>query len=203
MKKCKSLQEKYISKSRLQYYSSLKEYKKNILLSKNFYIPLSILEVSLKNSLDDYFIKTIGIDWLFDKSFIKPQLQLKIDNAIKILNQNNKLYAKNKQLNHNNLVSELSFGFWMMLLKKPYQQYLRYSDLKQIFPNLPSKKDKSINRHFVFTKLNNIRLFRNKVFHHDKIISKTEYQNMMDEIYKVLSCFDDEIVKITKELNDE
>lgn len=203
MKKCKSLQEKYISKSRLQYYSSLKEYKKNILLSKNFYIPLSILEVSLKNSLDDYFIKTIGIDWLFDKSFIKPQLQLKIDNAIKILNQNNKLYAKNKQLNHNNLVSELSFGFWMMLLKKPYQQYLRYSDLKQIFPNLPSKKDKSINRHFVFTKLNNIRLFRNKVFHHDKIISKTEYQNMMDEIYEVLSCFDDEIVKITKELNDE
>ena len=203
MKKCKSLQEKYISKSRLQYYSSLKEYKKNILLSKNFYIPLSILEVSLKNSLDDYFIKTIGIDWLFDKSFIKPQLQLKIDNAIKILNQNNKLYAKNKQLNHNNLVSELSFGFWMMLLKKPYQQYLRYSDLKQIFPNLPSKKDKSINRHFVFTKLNNIRLFRNKVFHHDKITSKTEYQNMMDEIYEVLSCFDDEIVKITKELNDE
>lgn len=203
MKKCKSFQEKYISKSRLQNYSSLKEYKENILFSKSFYIPLSILEISLKNSLDNYFIKTIGIDWLFNKSFIKPQLQTKIDNAIKILNQNNKLYAKNKKLNHNNLVSELSFGFWMMLLKKPYQQYLRYIDLKQIFPNLPSSKDKKINRHFIFTKLNNIRFFRNKVFHHDKIISKVEYQNMMDEIYEVLSYFDDEIVKITKELNDE
>ena len=201
MKKCKSLQEKFISKSRLQSYSGLKEYRENILFSKSFYAPLSILEVSLKNSLDDHFIKTIGADWLFNKSFIKPQLQIKIDNAIKILNQNNKLYFKNKQLNHNNLVSELSFGFWMMLLKKPYQQYLRYSDLKQILPNLPSSKNRSINRHFIFTKLNNIRLFRNKVFHHDKIISKKEYQNMMDEIYEVLSYFDDEIAEITKELN--
>ena len=201
MKKCKTIQEKYISKSRLSNYSSLKEYKENILFSKSFYIPLSILEVSLKNSLDDYLIDTIGKDWLFEKSFIKPQLQIKIDNAIKILNQNNKLYLKNKQINHNNLVSELSFGFWMMLLKKPYQQYLRYNDLKQIFPNLPSSKNKSVNRHFVFTKLNNIRLFRNKVFHHDKIISKGEYQNMMDEIYDVLSFFDTKIVEIVKELN--
>ncbi len=201
MRKCQTIQEQYISKSRLGKYSNLKEYKENILLSKSFYIPLSILEVSLKNSLDYYFINTIGQDWLFEKTFIKPQLQIKIDNAIKILNQNNKLYAKNKQLNHNNLVSELSFGFWMMLFKKPYQQYLRYSELKQIFPNLPSSKDKSINRHFVFTKLNNIRLFRNKVFHHDKIISKQEYQNMMDEIYEVLSYFDEKIVNITKELN--
>lgn len=201
MKKCKNIQAQFISKSRLASYSNLKEYRDNLLLSKDFYIPLSVIEVSLKNSLDLYFINTIGKDWLFDKSFIKPQLQIKIDSAIKILNQNNKLYSKNKQINHNNLVSELSFGFWMMLLKKPYQQYLRYKDLKQIFPNLPSSKEKKINRHFIFTKLNNIRLFRNKVFHHDKIISKCEYQNMIDEIYEVLSYFDQRIVNITKELN--
>ena len=85
MKKCKSLQEKFISKSRLQSYSGLKEYRENILFSKSFYVPLSILEVSLKNSLDDHFIKTIGTNWLFNKSFIKPQLQIKIENAIKVL----------------------------------------------------------------------------------------------------------------------
>jgi len=39
------------------------------------------------------------------------------------------------------------------------------------------------------------------VFHHDKIISKQEYQNMMDEIYEVLSYYDEKIVNITKELN--
>lgn len=78
-------------------YSGLKEYRENILFSKSFYAPLSILEVSLKNSLDDHFIKTIGADWLFNKSFIKAQLQIKIDNAIKILNQNNKQTIKSQQ----------------------------------------------------------------------------------------------------------
>ena len=199
--KCKSLKKQFISESRLGGYKNFNEYKENLLLSKSFYLPLSILEISLKNSIDNHFVNQIGIDWLFDKDFIKQQLQYKIDNAIKILNQNNKTYNKNKILNHNNLMSELSFGFWIMLLKKPYQQYLRYNDLKQIFPNLPSSKDKKINRHFVFTELNKIRLFRNKVFHHDRIINKSEYKNMMSEIYEILNYFDEEIVQITKELN--
>jgi len=199
--KCKSLKKQFISESRLGGYKNFNEYKENLLLSKSFYLPLSILEISLKNSIDNHFVNQIGIDWLFDKDFIKQQLQYKIDSAIKILNQNNKTYNKNKILNHNNLMSELSFGFWIMLLKKPYQQYLRYNDLKQIFPNLPSSKDKKINRHFVFTELNKIRLFRNKVFHHDRIINKLEYKNMMSEIYEILNYFDEEIVQITKELN--
>ena len=199
--KCKSLKKQFISESRLGGYKNFNEYKENLLLSKSFYLPLSVLEISLKNSIDNHFAKQIGIDWLFDKDFIKQQLQYKINNAIKILNQNNKTYNKNKILNHNNLMSELSFGFWIILLKKPYQQYLRYNDLKQIFSNLPSSKDKKINRHFVFTKLNKIRLFRNKVFHHDRIINKSEYKTMMSEIYEVLSYFDEEIVQITKELN--
>lgn len=58
-----------------------------------------------------------------------------------------------------------------------------------------SSKEKSINRHFIFAKLNNIRLFRNKVFHHDKIINKQEYSSMMDEI---LSYFDGDVVDYNK-----
>jgi len=102
-----------------------------------------------------------------------------------------------------NLIAELSFGFWVKLLTKTYSLYLRYNDLKQIFPNLQSSKEKKIKRHFIFTQLNKIRLFRSKVFHHDKTISKAEYQNMMNLIYEFLAYFDDEIVKITKELNNE
>ena len=75
---CKTIQSQFISKSRLDGYNNLKEYKENILLSKSFYIPLSIVEISLKNSLNNYFTNIIGIDWIFDKNFIKPQLQNKI-----------------------------------------------------------------------------------------------------------------------------
>lgn len=193
--KCRKLQEQYISKERLKRYKNYKEYLNNIKLSKDFYIPLSIAEISFRNSLTKFFDNKIGINWLSRNDILQADAQRSIQNAAKILHQ------QKKQVTQDNLIAELSFGFWIRLLTKAYSSYLRYNDLKQIFPNLPSSQNKSMNRHSVFTKLNNIRLFRNKVFHHDKIISKQEYQNIMDEIYEVLSYFDDEIVDIVKELN--
>jgi len=195
--KCKKLKTQYISKERLVRYKNYKEYLMNIKLSRDFYIPLSIVEVSFRNSLNQFYTQKIGKNWLEQNSILQPNAQKSISNSKNILKQQKEIISQD------NLIAELSFGFWVKLLTKAYSPYLRYNDLKQIFPNLPSKKDKSINRHFVFIKLNNIRLFRNKVFHHDKIISKKEYQNIMSEIYEVLTYFDNEIVRITKELNDE
>lgn len=194
-KRCQLLQEMFISKERLQGYKNYKEYLENIKYSKDFYIPLSIIEISFRNSLNRFYSVKIGNNWQNRNDILQLDAQRSVQNATQILHQ------QNKQINQNNLIAELSFGFWVKLLTKAYTPYLRYNDLKQIFPNLPSSKDKSINRHFVFTKLNNIRLFRNKVFHHDKIINKQEYSNMMDDIYKILSYFDGDVVDITKELN--
>ena len=165
MKDCINIKNKFISKSRMAQYDSIDEYIKNLQLSNQFYIPLSVLEISLRNSLNEFFNDKIGENWLFDKKFIKPQLQIKIDTAIKILKQ------QNKEISQDNIIAELSFGFWIMLLKKPFQEYLRYKDLKVIFPNISIEKDIKVNRHYIFTKVNNIRLFRNKVFHFDKIIN--------------------------------
>lgn len=174
-------------------YSSIDEYIKNLQLSNEFYIPLSILEISLRNSLNDFFNDRVGKDWLFDKEFIKPQLQIKIDTATKILKQ------QNKAITQDNIIAELSFGFWIMLLKKPFQEYLRYKDLKVIFPNIVSEKDIKVNRHYIFTKVNKIRLFRNKVLHFDKIINKAEYEDIQEEIYLILKYFDESLYSFVKD----
>jgi len=195
--KCVNLIDNYISIERINRYKNLDEYFKNLKLSKNYYIPLSIVEISLRNSLDKLFKRNISKDWLLDKHFIKLQHKHKIDISIKLL------MLKDKEVNHNNILSELTFGFFVTFFKQPYSQYLRYNNLKSIFPNLPSSKTKKINRHFIFTKLNKIRLFRNKVFHHDKIINKEEYENILTEIYEILNYFDSKIVNIVKKLNDE
>ena len=193
--KCLKLQKQFISKGRLQNYTNYREYANNIKLSKDFYIPLSIVEISFRNSLNHFFMNKIGPNWLSRNDILKLDAQRNINNATKMIVQQHKLII------NDNLIAELNFGFWIRLLTKAYSPYLRYNDLKLIFPNLPSSKEKKINRHFVFTKLNNIRLFRNKVFHHDKIISKEEYKNMMDEIYQILGYFDNELINITKDLN--
>ena len=179
----------------MKQYKNVNEYFDNLKLCKNYYIPLSLVEIALRNSLNNHFNVKVSENWLLDKKFIQPQHQSKIDVSIRLLK------IEGKHIVQDNILAELSFGFFVTFFKAAYKNYFRYNDLKQIFPNLPSSKDKSINRHFIFTKLNNIRLFRNKVFHHDKIIAKQDYKNMMTEIYEVLSFFDDEIVQITKDLN--
>ena len=197
MKECDSKIEQFISIKRFENYSNLDEYKKNIVHSKKMYIPLSLVEISLKNSISFFYTKRIEDKWLFDDKFLPLDLQKKVKIASEILRHKNKLITRDT------IISELSFGFWVMLLKKYFSHHLRYADLKIIFPNLTSSKAKRINRHFIFTKLNNIRHFRNKVFHHDKIINKKEYENMINEIYEILSYFDDRIVDIAKELNND
>ena len=197
MKNCVNIKNKFISKSRLAQYDNINEYIENLKLSNKFYIPLSIVEISLRNSLNSFFIERIGKDWIFDKTFIKPQLQSKIDTSIKILKQQNKVITQD------NIIAELSFGFWIMLLKKPFQEYLRYKDLKEIFPNIIIEKDIKVNRHYIFTKLNKIRLFRNKVFHFDKIINKSEYINIKNDIYLILQYFDDKLYEFAKDKDCE
>jgi len=186
--KCNDIKKQFISLPRLKQYKSIDEYIQNIKLSQQFYIPLSVVEISLRNSLNMFFMQKVGKNWLLDKKFIKPYLQIKIDTAIKILKQ------QNKEITQDNLIAELSFGFWIMLLKKPFQEYFRYKDLKIIFPNITIEKDVIVNRHYIFTKLNKIRLFRNKIFHFDKILNKSEYQDMINDIELILKYFDDRLV---------
>lgn len=192
MRRCVKIKNQFISKSRLSQYNGLNEYIDNIQLSNKFYIPLSLVEIGLRNSLNRLYINKISENWLFDKDFIKPQLQTKINISIKILKQ------QKKQITQNNLIAELSFGFWIMLLKKPYQEYLRYKDLKFIFPNIGIEKIR-VNRNYFFTKLNKIRLFRNKVCHFDKIINKNEYKDIKDDIYLILEYFDDDLYQFAKD----
>lgn len=191
-KKCIKVKKQFISKSRLKQYKNLREYKENLEFCKSFYIPLAMLEIGLRNSLDLHFQKKVGRDWLLNETFIKPYLKDSISQAKKILVQ------QRKSVNQDNLIAELSFGFWILLLKKPYQEYLRYKDLKIIFPNMPRLENKVLNRRYFFTIINEIRLFRNKIFHFDKIINKKEYLHIKNDILFILSCFDENLVKFVK-----
>ena len=128
-KKCQALQEQFVSNGRLKGYRNYKEYLENIKLSKDFYIPLSIIEISFRNSLNIFLNQKIGDNWHYRNDILQADAQRSIQSSIQMLHQ------QNKQINH-----------------------------------------------FIFTKLNSIRLFRNKVFRHDKIVTKQEYQNMMNEI---------------------
>ena len=191
-----SLIKKYISSERFRSYSGIDEYLENLVFSKKAYIPLSILEISLKNSINDLLTDKLGENWLENKDFLTNDSLRKIEEAKKILYKRAELISKSK------IIAELSFGFWVNLFKKPYEMKLRTKDIQKIFTNLPPKKEKIINREVIYKELNHIRNFRNRVFHYEKVINKDNYNQIFDEIDEVLFYFDKELFDCVKKANN-
>ena len=191
-----SLIKKYISSERFRSYSGIDEYLENLVFSKKAYIPLSILEISLKNSINELLTEKLGENWLENKDFLTNDSLRKIEEAKKIL------YKRAEPISKSKIIAELSFGFWVNLFKKPYEMKLRTKDIQKIFTNLPPKKEKMINREVIYKELNHIRNFRNRVFHYEKVINKDNYNQIFDEIDEVLFYFDKELFDCVKKANN-
>jgi hypothetical protein len=191
-----SLLNKFITPQRLSKYRTIENYEQNLLISKQYYIPLSVLEVSLRNAINFHFETMYGRGWLLNQAqFLRNDLILKIDEA------KSKILKRNEEINKEKLVAELSFGFWTALFKSPYAKQMRTTDLKRIFSNLPSKDKALIDRSILSIKLNHIRAFRNRIFHHEKIIDKLEFNTIEEEINIILLYLDENILEFVQRLN--
>ena len=192
-----SLINKFISKKRLTNYKNIAEYEQNLVFSKKAYIPLSVLEVTLRNSIDTLLSEKISVDWYKHDDFLTKDSKVKISQAMELLKMKKEHISKDK------IIAELSFGFWVNLFKKPYEKKLRINDLKKLFPNLPSKKTKITNRESLYRELNHIRNFRNRVFHHEKVLNRDNYNLIFSEIDEILSYFDEEVCSFSQRINNE
>jgi len=186
----------FISQKRLDSYRDVVEYEQNLVFSKKAYIPLSILEIALRNSIDSFLSEKISNEWYKEENFLTKDSQKKVDDVIALLERRKENSSKNK------IIAELSFGFWVNLFKAPYANNLRVNDLKKIFPNLPPRQVKLINREFLYKRLNHIRKFRNRVFHYEKVLNKDAYNDIFEEIEELLEYFDKELCDFSKKTNN-
>lgn len=188
---------KYITEKRFSKYETFTQYEENLLLSKQYYIPLSILEVSLRNAINQHFEKFYGAGWLVhEASFLQK------DHLSKIFDAKQKINSRKETLTKDKLIAELSFGFWVNLFKSSYDRQMRITNLKQIFTNLPTKDVKLINRNELFQTINHIRNFRNRIFHHEKIVNKSEFNNIENDINNILNYLDKDLLAFSKRINN-
>lgn len=136
----------------------LNRYLLNIELGQALYPLLNMLEIALRNKINDIFIADFGVDWIIDNSFFDEQLRQTVEELLIRLDK------KHKDITNYRIVSELNFGFWSSLFNNScnvlWQQKNR---IKRVFGAL--KTDiKTINR-----ELNTIRQFRNRVFHFETL----------------------------------
>jgi hypothetical protein len=183
-------------------------YRLNIKLSQNFYAILSMFEIALRNAIDIHYTnhftdkewlknQCLGTGFLNDKAFQTGRFKSKkkVDSAIRELGV---------RYTHDRVIASLSFGFWVNLFA-PIQFRLAGQNLHKIFSNRP----KGTQPKQVFTELNIILDFRNRVAHHEPIcfngsqtINLANVVNTYNSIIKLTQWLAIDNVKFLKDLDN-
>ncbi len=164
----------------------------NITLCESFYPLLQNLEIGFRNGMNRAITNYFSDDlWL-----VNHLTKLSSFDKASILKAQAELTKQQKPLEAGRLIAELHFGFWTGLLTRRYEQVFWnkpkiYADA---FPNLPLKIR---NRNFLTNRFHQIRLFRNRVFHHERIL----HQNLPavhNSILDTIGFFSRNALKTTK-----
>lgn len=150
---------------------ALERYLYNIEVSKSLYPLLSILEISLRNRINQAIETVVRPNWLLNE--LDNQSILLTNEYKKLLDAKQKLLNKgHKNICTDDLIAELSLGFWIHLCTKRYKTALwhRQGFFRVVFADYPnfSEFDKLSK---VFPILQLMLKLRNRVFHHEIIIN--------------------------------
>jgi hypothetical protein len=164
--------ERIISKDRLEPYlkhhsgnfeKAILHYKANIEISESFYSLLSILEIGLRNNIDNQLQRRFNdIKWFDSPDFIKIVSRFQID---RVSEARNSILREKKSISPGRIISELSFGFWTSLLDSKFERTL-WKNIRHAFPNCPKPLRQ---RKTMSSKFNGVRKFRNRIFHHESV----------------------------------
>lgn len=185
--------EELLSKKKVETYKKkfsgnwFEAYKTELEHAKEIFIYLHFLEIFLRNKIAAEFSIEFG-DWLFDKSCA---LKLNFKEQEKIDKVAAELTQTKKELNSDNIVSGLNFGFWTNLFHKSYNYPIWHKNkmIERVFPFLkPHQRDlKQIQK-----EMEAIRKLRNRVFHFENLQSCnfTEIKNLIDKFIFGVGGFD-------------
>ena len=148
---------------------------------ESFYVPLQHLKVTLRNALyrsisihkrrDNSHWLQESSTWLFSKE------------CDAIADAKAKLGDRGKPATQEQLVSELTLGFWTGLLRRDYEQDLWPRLVVYTFPQFPSNRRP---RQVLAQRFTDIRHLRNRIFHHEPIWNRAslhlEYNDLIETI---------------------
>ena len=210
--------EKSISKSRLSTYGDstskeidrIKNYILNAKISENFYFLLQNLEVSLRNAIYDSFKKhypNSDFFYLFENNSFNRYKSKKEKHSRECWKMlcGVKYKLKHMQtLSDGKIIAELNFGFWTELLTSRDN---KYTDMWRrifldVFPNYKIKSSIDKDKISIALKIDDIRNFRNRIFHYEPIYNQSDLIKKHIDIFDILTWLNEDM-KILNELFDE
>ena len=135
-------------------------YRYNIKLCQKFYGILGVLEIILRNAINEHFKTQLqDNNWLITQA----QVGFLVNCQDVIFKEKDKL--KNSQkYTHDKLVASLSFGVWTFMFSRNCYKNSGKTLLK-IFPN----KTPGLNQRNIYSDLDKLRTFRNRIAHHEPL----------------------------------
>ena len=108
----------------------------------------------------------------------RARLLQQIDKAKEEINKHNKKINNpqyHKKITSDTLTPELNFGFWTEIMGSEYDKIIwliqKNSYVKDVFPNAPAKLNFARDLKRIRRILYNIRVIRNRVFHHEPLFN--------------------------------
>ncbi len=161
-------------------------YKLNIIYSKELYVVIGGLEVALRNQFHKKISKKYSDKW-FDEITLGDIHKNQLHEAKK-----KSLKKKGNNYKVGDVISELSFGFWVHMLDRPYEQTLWNNCLNKAFPYHSGRP----NRKKIRNILADILDLRNKIAHLEPVIrNEKKLINQYKNIYLSLSWICPETAK--------
>lgn len=210
--------ERSISSSRISTYKSkdhtkietIADYVLNAKISQNFYFLLQNLEVSLRNGIYDSFNKNYpnsDLFYLFENNSFnrhKSKKEKYSRECWKMLCGAKYKLKHMQTLSDGKIIAELNFGFWTELLTSRDNKYtdMWRNIFSDVFPNYKIKSSIDQDKTFIALKIDNIRNFRNRIFHYEPIYNQSDLTNKHIDIIDVLTWLNKDM-KILNELFDD
>lgn len=134
-------------------------YSYNVQLSADFYAAMHMLEVALRNKVDEALTLTQGAGWLHNNAVLTEAYQQGC-----VTSAQQTLLRDGKAATHSQMVAELNFGFWSSTFG-PKSSHL-WGALRPIF------QTKGLKRAAMAQKLRDLRRLRNRIAHYEPILAQ-------------------------------
>lgn len=210
--------ENSISQSRLSTYKrdgyneldTLTDYVLNAKISQNFYFLLQNLEVTLRNAIYSSYKKHYFKQDFFylheTNSFerYKSKKEIHSRECWKMLCGVKYKLRHSTYLTDGKIIAELNFGFWTELLTSTDSKYINMwrTIFSDVFPNYQIQSSIDQDKNLIAVKINDIRNFRNRIFHYEPIYHQNNLQDKHTEIFEILGWLNNDM-KVLNELFDE
>ncbi|WP_156754224.1 hypothetical protein [Actinokineospora pegani] len=167
--------------------SAIKLYHWNVAVASAFHTPLHYLEVSLRNTAHRTLSRA------FDRSDWWEAAPLH-DNALRMLADAEKeLRRRDHSTTSDDMVAQLSFGFWVSLLASGYDRTLWRSHLHVAFPGRPQRKR-------LHEDMRSMLLFRNRVMHYEPIHHR-HLEADLATIHRLLGWMSEDVLRLVGEID--